>query len=189
MEQTLVELVLPLPVAVAKTKGISLPSNPVPFGSDARRFLAEMVTSEMIEYIGAEDEAERIDALCDALVYIADSAIRHGIVFLDVALEPEKLHPIPEDKVSIATLIFRGMAGFVELETLAEQMRHLTLMCNRLAYYAEDNLRPYLEEVSRANKSKIADCGRVILNEQGKVMKPDGFVPPNIKGVWNERHK
>lgn len=36
-------------------------------------------------------------------------------------------------------------------------------------------------EVVRANMSKVDGPGLPILREDGKVMKPDGFVPPDMK--------
>lgn len=37
-------------------------------------------------------------------------------------------------------------------------------------------------EVARSNLSKIdSETGKVIKNKQGKVMKPDGWTPPNLK--------
>ena len=37
-------------------------------------------------------------------------------------------------------------------------------------------------EVARSNMSKIVD-GKLIKREDGKVLKPDTFIPPNIKNV------
>ena len=38
------------------------------------------------------------------------------------------------------------------------------------------------DEVARSNLSKIdAETGKVIKNRNGKVMKPDGWTPPNLK--------
>lgn len=38
------------------------------------------------------------------------------------------------------------------------------------------------EEVARSNLSKInAETGKVIKNKNGKVMKPEGWTPPNLK--------
>lgn len=184
----LTRLTMPLPLAVAKTKGVSLPSNPIKLDEAAMRHLIDMVASEMTEYVVAKTPAERIDAIVDALIYITDSAIRHGILHI-AQLKNENAHSTPADVVSNAALIYRGMLHLFEQQTVEDQARHLNVMCVRLAYYAEDGLTPYVEEVARANNSKIADCGRVVLNESGKIMKPDGFIPPNLARIWDERHK
>ena len=38
-------------------------------------------------------------------------------------------------------------------------------------------------EVSRSNLSKISPTGKVIKREDGKVIKPEGWSPPNIKKI------
>lgn len=38
-------------------------------------------------------------------------------------------------------------------------------------------------EVSRSNLSKISSTGKVIKREDGKVLKPEGWTPPNIKEI------
>jgi predicted HAD superfamily Cof-like phosphohydrolase len=42
-----------------------------------------------------------------------------------------------------------------------------------------------VQEVHAANMRKLDGDGKPILREDGKVLKPDGWVPPNIKGVLN----
>lgn len=38
-------------------------------------------------------------------------------------------------------------------------------------------------EVARSNLSKISSTGKVIKREDGKVLKPEGWTPPNIKAI------
>ena len=38
-------------------------------------------------------------------------------------------------------------------------------------------------EVSRSNLSKISSNGKVLKREDGKVLKPDTYSPPNIKSI------
>lgn len=38
-------------------------------------------------------------------------------------------------------------------------------------------------EVSRSNLSKISPTGKVIKREDGKVLKPEGWTPPDIKAI------
>ena len=40
------------------------------------------------------------------------------------------------------------------------------------------------DEVARSNMSKLVD-GKLIKREDGKVLKPDTFVPPDIKSILN----
>lgn len=39
------------------------------------------------------------------------------------------------------------------------------------------------DEVARSNLSKISQTGKVIKREDGKVLKPEGWTPPNIKAI------
>jgi predicted HAD superfamily Cof-like phosphohydrolase len=39
------------------------------------------------------------------------------------------------------------------------------------------------DEVARSNLSKISPSGKVIKREDGKILKPAGWTPPNIKQV------
>lgn len=40
-------------------------------------------------------------------------------------------------------------------------------------------------EVRASNMSKFVD-GKVVKNEDGKIMKPDGYFRPNIEGILND---
>ena len=42
-------------------------------------------------------------------------------------------------------------------------------------------------EVHRSNMAKLVD-GKVIRREDGKVQKPEGWMPPDIKGVLDKAH-
>jgi predicted HAD superfamily Cof-like phosphohydrolase len=42
------------------------------------------------------------------------------------------------------------------------------------------------DEVSRSNLQKIMPDGKVHKREDGKVMKPEGWTPPNIKAIFEE---
>ena len=43
------------------------------------------------------------------------------------------------------------------------------------------------EEVHRSNMAKLVD-GKPIYREDGKVMKPEGWTPPDIEGVLKKSH-
>ena len=42
-------------------------------------------------------------------------------------------------------------------------------------------------EVHRSNMSKLVD-GKPIYREDGKVLKPEGWMPPDVKGVLDKSH-
>ena len=56
-----------------------LPSTPQPMTAQAVEFVSEMVNDELDELRQASDVVEQADALVDAIYYICDSAVRHGI--------------------------------------------------------------------------------------------------------------
>ncbi len=57
----------------------SNPSTPVLMDSEAIEFVATMVNDELDELREAIDTAEQADALVDAIYYICDTAVRHGM--------------------------------------------------------------------------------------------------------------
>jgi predicted HAD superfamily Cof-like phosphohydrolase len=55
------------------------PSTPQLMGDGAVAFIVEMVNDELQELREATDVAEQADALVDAIYYICDTAVRHGM--------------------------------------------------------------------------------------------------------------
>lgn len=56
-----------------------LPSTPKRMSVEAVEFVAEMVNDELDELREATDVVEQADALVDAIYYICDTAVRHGM--------------------------------------------------------------------------------------------------------------
>ena len=57
----------------------NLPEYPVEMSNDAIEFIHKMVNHEMEELKEAETITEQADALVDAIYYICDCAVRHGM--------------------------------------------------------------------------------------------------------------
>ena len=57
----------------------SNPENPVLMSTEAIAFIREMVNDELDELEEAKDTIEQADALVDAIYYICDTAVRHGM--------------------------------------------------------------------------------------------------------------
>ena len=173
------KIIEPFVLAVAKTKGIELPPEPVHLVEKARRFLSEMVLSEMLEYELAITELDRIDALADAIIYITDSCLRHGITpHVDATFDSN-----PED---VADRTWAIVKRFVKATTLGEQTQALSYMLSLLANGHDFDLAPFIVAVTDANLQKINTDGTVTLNEAGKVMKPDNFVSPDLSQILME---
>lgn len=43
--------------------------------------------------------------------------------------------------------------------------------------------QPIWDEVARSNLDKISENGTVLRREDGKILKPEGWTPPNIAGI------
>ncbi|MCY3851593.1 MAG: hypothetical protein OXF75_12480 [Acidimicrobiaceae bacterium] len=56
-----------------------LPTTPKLMSGEAVEFIAEMVNDELEELREATDVVEQADALVDAVYYICDTAVRHGM--------------------------------------------------------------------------------------------------------------
>lgn len=54
-------------------------------------------------------------------------------------------------------------------------------------YGIADRLALMFDEVHRSNMSKFPN-GEVLLREDGKVLKPDSFSPPNLRSILNRRY-
>lgn len=54
-----------------------------------------------------------------------------------------------------------------------------------LAYFGKEKADRILAEVARSNLDKIGPDGTVLRREDGKILKPEGFRPPDIAGVLN----
>lgn len=94
------------------------PANPQLMTAEAVEFIATMVNDELDELREAADTAEQADALVDAIYYLCDTAVRHGL-----------------------------------------------------------NLDRVFDIVHGANMAKVVD-GRVIRRDDGKILKPEGWVDP-----------
>ena len=57
----------------------NLPQKPILMTEDKKDFIAKMVKDEMDELKEAHDIPSQADALVDAIYYICDTAVRHGI--------------------------------------------------------------------------------------------------------------
>ena len=108
--------------------------------------------------------------------------------------------PIPMDRKQIQFLREMVNSEFDELEEALEEQTLEEIVVGQYdalidsLYYTADaavrqgfNLDPVFDEVHKANLRKIVD-GKVIKNEAGKVLKPEGWYGPE-EGMKSEIHK
>ena len=176
--------------AAMVAKGQEIPAEPKAMDMKARRFVWDMVMSELGELVLAENKADQVDALADAMIYCIDSAIRHGWSDLwrseqeDESFLQTRCHPPMnrDEKAFAHGKVYNILTEFLlstdldsQRTALFDLILHLGLKINLAGY----ETRPIISYIADANDSKLVD-GCAILSEAGKVLKPEGFVAPDI---------
>ena len=161
-------------------------------------FIIGQVASEMLECVQGHIQPtksavllEQIDASVDAMYYIADTAARHGYGPGSKGIEPlgfdPTLEPMSSDDVKrFAKYVTTSMMdlAFNHQWTMEDQedflWRIFLSIRNKLLINTGADAFDYFEIVHNANLSKLnADGTPISVREDGKIMKPEGFVPPN----------
>lgn len=115
---------------------------------------------DVIQFMNAADQVERgLDS-------------NQAALYLDLINEEfiELLHAFKaKDLVEVADAL-------ADLKWVIEGLEH-TLQLPQQAIW---------DEVARSNLSKISSTGKIIKREDGKVLKPETYSPPNIQKVLKE---
>ena len=101
---------------------------------------------------------------------------------------------VPDDRVAQGTLYMKLISEeFTELVLawteediveIADACADLKWVIEGLEHSLGIPQQAVWDEVARSNMSKLVD-GKLIKREDGKVLKPDTFVPPDIKSILN----
>jgi predicted HAD superfamily Cof-like phosphohydrolase len=101
---------------------------------------------------------------------------------------------VPDDRVAQGTLYMKLISEeFTELALawteediveIADACADLKWVIEGLEHSLGIPQQAVWDEVARSNMSKLVD-GKLIKREDGKVLKPDTFVPPDIKSILN----
>jgi predicted HAD superfamily Cof-like phosphohydrolase len=112
---------------------------------------------------------------------------------------PRNDTPTADVPADLAALRVRLLAEEVEEFTVATDERDLVGIADALAdivYVAYGaavtygiDLDAVLAEVHRSNMTKLDADGRVLLREDGKVMKSDRYTPPDVASVLREQSR
>lgn len=164
-----------------------------------KRLLAE----EVAEYASAEannDIIEVADGLAD-IVYIAcGTAISYGVQDeTDLSVVPFSWAPRTAAPTLIGELSTRryrieSMLKAVREYEIAEEaddlfliksaLYHIVFTAGAIAYDYAIPLSEVFDEVHRSNMTKLDHSGKPIIREDGKIMKPPHFSPPDIARVF-----
>jgi predicted HAD superfamily Cof-like phosphohydrolase len=75
-----------------------------------------------------------------------------------------------------------------DLVEIADACADLKWVIEGLEHTLELPQQEIWNEVARSNLSKISSSGKVLKREDGKVMKPDSWSPPDIKKILEDRN-
>jgi len=70
-----------------------------------------------------------------------------------------------------------------DIVEIADACADLIWVIEGYCYSRGIDLQRVWDEVTRSNHSKISENGKVLKRDDGKVMKPDTYSPPDIKSV------
>lgn len=167
----------------------NLPVNDIPEVPDEAtvQLRHDLLKEEYLEYVEALMEANRIevaDALADILYIAYGNALVYGIGPFDID------HTYRESSTPFGKNYSDSFLRFSSLYTYRYDLYDYTLWLVAIIKWAlEESNRhqiPIIEvfnEVHRSNMSKLTADGKVLLREDGKVLKSDQFSEPDIRGV------
>ena len=89
-----------------------------------------------------------------------------------------RLDLIQEEKDELLYAVYRG-----DLAEIADGLGDLIYVCIGMALEYGIPLDMVWDEIQRSNMAKRGPDGRVRKREDGKILKPEGWTAPDIKGV------
>lgn len=160
--------------------------------------LVEEETRELVDALNTRDLVETADAIADRLYVTAGLALRIGgrnkvgpVDYLkDIThrkpswdVYDEQFADEYPDMLARETRLLAKAVERRELDLTYARIRGVQASCGLLAGILALPLRSIWDEVQASNLAKLVD-GKVIRHPQtGKVLKPEGWQPPDIAGV------
>lgn len=159
---------------------------------DLCRLRESLLREEIEELAAAElagDDVEIIDALLDIIVVAYGTLVSYlGVPgALQWIFSPyyEDAGPASYWYITFDHDAIRKTDSNWRANTADDLAFMITYCANRLIEdYGKAITDAAASEVAKSNLAKIVD-GRVIRREDGKVLKPEGWTPPDIAGVYN----
>lgn len=97
---------------------------------------------------------------------------------IDVPEVPMRLALIAEEHAELLEAVREG-----DIVEVADALGDLLYVIHGAALTFGIDLDAVVEEIHASNMRKLGPDGKPILRADGKFMKPDGWVPPDIAGV------
>lgn len=158
----------------------------VPNEEQARLYL-KLCIEEYEEFLQAETDIDKLDACCD-LAWVAIGCLISSSMYEDEF----------NDKIGdvLMDLYINGKPHTHILDLTADDFEHESVFTFRFhnsmikiiiaamgtAFAHHWLFLPAFYEVARSNMAKVDRAtGKVIKREDGKIMKPDGWTPPNLE--------
>ena len=97
--------------------------------------------------------------------------------------------PVPDERKLRINLLMEEVKEYLEgeekhdLENIAKELADIIyIVCGTAASYGIP-LDKVFDEVHRSNMAKLGPDGSVKRREDGKILKPDGWTPPDITSI------
>ncbi len=135
--------------------------------------------TELEEAVENRNAEGILDACCD-LVWVTigfylskQTVIEENLFDIVLKIQDDRLNYFLDDRLSEIRKMFYNTNHFSEYDFIFEIIL--------LAKYADFDFVGAYNEVARSNMSKVdSTTGKVLKREDGKVMKPESYSPPNL---------
>ncbi len=160
-----------------------------------RNLRRELLSEELGEFMDADDNddlIEVVDALLDITVVAHGSRLAYGASdsMWIVGVATKRFWDNPEARQRLRRNVEESAHWYFDAEDRGAKDDALIYLGNLIQYCANaldafiggELARACADEVTRSNLSKIVD-GKVLRRHDGKILKPESYVAPDIAGV------
>lgn len=155
----------------------------------------DLIQEELNEYIAAaraNDPVEMLDALGDIVYVVCGAALEWGMqgrsIYLTAPAANDRYVPftgyVDRDAIALVQLV-SGLKLALhnrDLPTISGVLGRLYIEVVDLAEHLGLPLNEALVEIHRSNMAKLVD-GKVVRRDDGKILKPQGWTPPDLATV------
>jgi len=157
--------------------------------------------AELRQAFNEKDIIEIADALGDMTYIICGTMLSYGMNMAFSGWEPQCALPnkqgvyIPDELTYKLDMIDILMDTYIKLEKHRDYENISNCFCSILteidiaANMCGIPFKVVFDEIHRSNMAKLMPDGTVRRRADNKVMKPDGWTPPDIKGVIDKFYK